>query len=458
MGAGETVCIPAGTTVTGNITWNDADGIICNSGTITNASVNVPTRGTIYNNAVATFENLNLNGPDARIFNYSSLTVNSLNANNNSSLYNGAGATTRAVNLNLNSITINNLGTLILEQGVALNGLLRNGSSASFTAPTVTINSPGRLENLGNFNTNFLTNNALITNCGTINQRIFNVDGFLNNSSGTVNNYGLIDVVGNFRNDGNFQGATQGGGFGAVQVSGFSVNQGSFGTDPTSRLDFCDRTSSNSGRFDDPRGTIGASVTYCQFAASSQLAGCANSPLPIELTSFSAKLGQGGVLLSWATASEKNNNKFVVERSADGRSFEAVLEVPGHGTSTSAHTYSVTDASPLLGTSYYRLRQLDFDGTATYSPVASIQNHAAALVGKLGLHPNPAVDYTMLSLPETDDQRFEVRISTLSGKLVRRTTVKRDEPRLDLRLLPAGTYLIQVQSSTTQLIQRLIKQ
>ena len=457
VGAGETVCIPAGTTVTGDITWNGEDGTICNSGTISNADVNVPTRGTIYNNATAitTFNNLNLNGPDARIFNYSSLAISSLTASNNSSFYNGLEATARVVSLNLNSITINNLGTLLLEQGVALNGLLRNGARALFDAPTVTINSGAQLENLGNFTTNRLINDALITNCGTISQRILNVDGFINNSSGTVSNFGVFDIRGNFRNDGIFQGATLGG-TGVVRVGSIATQNSGASFGVIGRLDLCVR---GSGGFDTPQnGTVGSDVTYCQYTTTSpQIAGCANSPLPVELTHFSAKLGQGSVLLNWATASEKNNNKFVVERSANSESFEAIAEVAGHGTSTSAHTYSATDASPLPGTSYYRLRQLDFDGTIAYSPVASIQN-TAAFTGKLGLHPNPTVDYTILTLPETADEIFEVQISTVSGKLIRRVTIKRTEPRLDLRLLPAGTYLIQVQSTTMQTVQRLIKQ
>lgn len=93
-----------------------------------------------------------------------------------------------------------------------------------------------------------------------------------------------------------------------------------------------------------------------------------SQPLPVELVSFTAEALGADALLKWATASEKNNDRFEVEASADGRSFRRIGQVPGHGSSTQPHTYQLTDAAiARYGASvvYYRLRQVDADGTAS---------------------------------------------------------------------------------------------
>ena len=101
-------------------------------------------------------------------------------------------------------------------------------------------------------------------------------------------------------------------------------------------------------------------------------------------------------LLRWATASEKNNDHFDVEASADGRTFRRIGQVAGHGSSTQPHEYQLVDpaiaryaASPV----YYRLRQVDGDGTFSYSPVRPV-----AVSGKVGLalFPNPTSRATTL--------------------------------------------------------------
>jgi hypothetical protein len=121
------------------------------------------------------------------------------------------------------------------------------------------------------------------------------------------------------------------------------------------------------------------------------------NPLPVELLRFTAEPQGANALLRWATASEKNNDRFEVEASADGRTFRRIGQVPGHGTTTQAHEYQLVDlaiaryaANPV----YYRLRQVDADGTAGYSPVRTV-----AVSGKLelALFPNPTSGAATLS-------------------------------------------------------------
>src|SRR5690606_29273558 len=79
--------------------------------------------------------------------------------------------------------------------------------------------------------------------------------------------------------------------------------------------------------------------------------------LPIELLRFDAIPGESDVKLEWETATELNNSHFEVERSADGRNFQQIGTVGGHGTTSQVIAYEFTDNSPLSGKSFYRLKQ-----------------------------------------------------------------------------------------------------
>ncbi|WP_190922908.1 T9SS type A sorting domain-containing protein [Hymenobacter armeniacus] len=101
-----------------------------------------------------------------------------------------------------------------------------------------------------------------------------------------------------------------------------------------------------------------------------------SAPLPVELARFTAEPLGDDALLRWTTASEKNNDHFEVEASADGRAFRRIGTVAGHGSTTQPVDYQFTDkaiaryaADPV----YYRLRQVDKDGTASYSPVRQVR-------------------------------------------------------------------------------------
>lgn len=113
------------------------------------------------------------------------------------------------------------------------------------------------------------------------------------------------------------------------------------------------------------------------------------TPLPVELTAFTATAaGPAAVRLAWATASEQHNAGFWVERSADGVAFAPLRFVPGVGSSSSPRAYAYADAAAPAGAlAYYRLRQVDMDGSFSYSPVRSVALSAKA---GLALYPNPA--------------------------------------------------------------------
>lgn len=96
------------------------------------------------------------------------------------------------------------------------------------------------------------------------------------------------------------------------------------------------------------------------------------------------------VIIAWATASESNNDYFTVERSKDGISFEAIVEVDGAGNSDNYFlNYKVTDFSPFEGTSYYRLKQTDFDGKFALSDVKAVNFNNPLQTPLWSVFPNP---------------------------------------------------------------------
>ncbi|GAA3979908.1 hypothetical protein GCM10022407_26420 [Hymenobacter antarcticus] len=114
------------------------------------------------------------------------------------------------------------------------------------------------------------------------------------------------------------------------------------------------------------------------------------TPLPVELSAFTATAeGRAAVRLVWATASEKNSARFEVERSTDGRTFAAIGAVAAAGSSTALRSYELLDATLPASTAtlYYRLKQVDQDGSFSYSPVRTVA--VAGVAAGLGLYPNP---------------------------------------------------------------------
>jgi hypothetical protein len=138
-------------------------------------------------------------------------------------------------------------------------------------------------------------------------------------------------------------------------------------------------------------------------------------PLPVELTWFGAALQKDGVRVSWETATERNCDYFAVERSADGRAFAEITRVAGSGTTSQQKRYVTLDAAPLAGVSYYRLRQVDVDGTAHYSPVAVVNNAGR---GVATLSPNPATTEVNILFAEALTGSVDIQMTDAAGRVV----------------------------------------
>jgi hypothetical protein len=98
-----------------------------------------------------------------------------------------------------------------------------------------------------------------------------------------------------------------------------------------------------------------------------------NTVLPVELIYFDAECNKEGFVdINWSTASEVNNDFYTIERSIDAISFTPIQEVDAAGNSGNVLSYNEKDENPILGTSYYRLKQTDFDGSFTYSKIVRV--------------------------------------------------------------------------------------
>ena len=148
-----------------------------------------------------------------------------------------------------------------------------------------------------------------------------------------------------------------------------------------------------------------------------------DSPLPVELTSFTAAREGASVLLRWSTATETNNYGFDVQRSGDARTWSTLAFIEGAGTSSAPKQYQYRDTpyydGQPAGTLWYRLRQVDRDGSATFSKPVLLTAASPASAALLEVFPNPvtssstaAISYT---LPEAGNA--DVRLYDALGRV-----------------------------------------
>ena len=173
------------------------------------------------------------------------------------------------------------------------------------------------------------------------------------------------------------------------------------------------------------------------------------STLPVDLLAFTAEpLSNKDALLQWTTASEINNSHFDIERSYDGRTFEAIGKVAGNGNSQHQIDYSYTDASVSKeqNTVYYRLKQVDFDGAFEYSDIRVVRFDAVGNDMQLVAYPNPMNDElnVMLSLPS--GEKYQLQVTNLQGALVHQKNhvFSSGLHTLDLSQWNSGMYIVEV--------------
>jgi hypothetical protein len=182
-------------------------------------------------------------------------------------------------------------------------------------------------------------------------------------------------------------------------------------------------------------------------------------PLPVKLTKFTVVAAGADAILNWETAQEVNNHYFEVERSLDGQNFQSVGTVAGSGTTILAHSYRFADAGAGLRTAdvlYYRLRQVDYDGQPSFSPVRTVQ--FSRISANVALYPNPTTNSATLDLSLLPAGDYTVQVFETTGRVVQRGTYQPGKQTLSLENLPTGTYFVKVQGASLTKVLPLIKQ
>ncbi|MBI1225638.1 MAG: T9SS type A sorting domain-containing protein [Bacteroidetes bacterium] len=164
--------------------------------------------------------------------------------------------------------------------------------------------------------------------------------------------------------------------------------------------------------------------------------------LPVELTSFVIKPVKQSIELNWNTASEINNEKFLIERSTDGKTFKVIGEKAGNGNTNEPQSYQFMDQRPEAGINYYRLKQIDFNGGFEYSQVASALMRN---VGEILVYPTVTKGELKIVLPEDALTSTLVNIYNLQGVLVSKQ-VQEGSGTLNVTLpqLVEGQYIVEV--------------
>lgn len=204
-----------------------------------------------------------------------------------------------------------------------------------------------------------------------------------------------------------------------------------------------------------PAGSITSAVPFTAFGdfvlASTEANGTpGNDPLPVTLATFVAQRQAAGVRLRWETASELNNSHFEVQRSGDGRVFNALASVPGHGSSAAAQVYSYLDATAPAKMLYYQLHQVDEDGTSSYSPVEVVRPEEVLA----DVYPNPASQEVHFHAPSGS----AYRVLNVLGQPVLAGCATAENNTLLLHALPPGVYYLEIVSAHDKKTCRFFKQ
>ncbi len=173
-------------------------------------------------------------------------------------------------------------------------------------------------------------------------------------------------------------------------------------------------------------------------------------PVPVELTSFRADVNEGTVTLSWVTATETNNSGFEVQRRS-GSEYETLAFVQGNGTSTQPHTYSYVDNKVTSQKYYYRLRQIDFDGTSEYSEVVEADVKVPMEYNLAQNYPNPFNPSTKINFSLAVDSRVTLKIFDVLGQEVatllnEQIAASRQEVTFDASKLNSGVYFYRLEA------------
>jgi len=189
--------------------------------------------------------------------------------------------------------------------------------------------------------------------------------------------------------------------------------------------------------------------------------GCEIIILPVELESFEAKCQNDYVFISWATASEVNNDYFELQKSNDGVFWYNIAVIDGAGNSNNIHNYSFADKQYDSNKAYYRLKQVDTDGKFEYSNIiysdCSANNSASVLI-----YPNPCSDKLNITVENWFSNSIKIEITDMPGQLIWSSNLESHDgfgiKQTDTESLKPGLYFIRLSDGNQSIVKKFVKQ
>lgn len=185
----------------------------------------------------------------------------------------------------------------------------------------------------------------------------------------------------------------------------------------------------------------------------------ANAVLPVTWLTVDAQItNKSSVQIDWQTAEERNNDHFAVQHSVDGTDWMSIGKIEGKGNSTTTQSYSFIHQRALKGANFYRIQQVDIDGTMSYSPVRVVRilNAIEESNHTLAIYPNPTQDFIQFSGREIMELS-RVQIFDQQGHMLKEWRNEIPQ-RLNIASLAAGVYFLRVIDKDQQLsTQRVLK-
>ena len=185
--------------------------------------------------------------------------------------------------------------------------------------------------------------------------------------------------------------------------------------------------------------------------------GLGTVPLPVELIEFKGEITEDQHhLLIWETASENNSDYFELQRSSDGQIFISIATKSAAGFSTQPKHYRHLDKLPAKGINYYRLKQVDQDGSSTFSSIISLNNKDDQ---SFNIYPNPTLDLLQIGMTESN-KSSQINLYNSLGQIVlkQQLTANTTTTTLDLSLLSRGVYFLELNNGEEILhYERVIK-
>jgi hypothetical protein len=183
--------------------------------------------------------------------------------------------------------------------------------------------------------------------------------------------------------------------------------------------------------------------------------------IPVELTSFNASIDGSSVTLNWMTATETNNSGFEIQRSSNNSDFSKIGFVSGKGTTTEIAKYSFDDKNLDNGKYYYRLKQIDFDGTFSVSDVVEVEINKRLDFTLYQNYPNPFNPATTIKYQIPNSSKVLLKVYNILGKEITTLVNETKEAGIhivnfDASSLPSGVYIYKITSNESVQTKRMI--